>query len=539
MKKSKFIYNFLIHTFFTLVVFTNASLAQDANKQQLLFVESEELCNNKPDEALKIGKLLLKSSSSDNENAKINLLLAKIYKVKGDYNNVLIHLFEASKNPKNIDLRDEIEINIRKSEILRILYLDNPSKKYLDDASTKIIKIKDSKTQNFLKASIVLEKAMMYLERQNSKDALNLIQKEEINFSNTLQENIDLNKWYIITKGKIYSGLGNYDKAYYYFNQLDIILKKDKNIDKLAEIDYLNGSSTVFFHKKEYQKAIDLSLKSLKSANEIDNFYLTEIINKNLMLNYLAINNAVDYKSYNADFLKTRTEFENLEQDAINTAHNLITQEFDNKYEVKRKSFNNKLYLFLIAFFIILLVCFLFWYKQFSKKKRLNEIINYLEITRKNSIIDNAEKIEVKEAKEINKKIVIPIETENALLNKLKRFESSSRFTNKEMSLAVLAGQLDTNTKYLSEIINNHYNMNFNSYINKLRINFIVSKLKSDANFINYKISYLAETCGFSSHSSFATVFKSITGITPITFIELLKKEKEESLTSNSDYNDI
>jgi AraC-like DNA-binding protein len=104
------------------------------------------------------------------------------------------------------------------------------------------------------------------------------------------------------------------------------------------------------------------------------------------------------------------------------------------------------------------------------------------------------------------------------------------------MSLAVLAGQLDTNTKYLSEIINKHYNVNFNGYINKLRINFIVNKLKSDPNFMNYKISYLAETCGFSSHSTFATIFKSITGITPITFIELLKKEKEEGITSNSDY---
>ena len=49
-----------------------------------------------------------------------------------------------------------------------------------------------------------------------------------------------------------------------------------------------------------------------------------------------------------------------------------------------------------------------------------------------------------------------------------------------------------------------------NIAINKLRINFIVEKLKSDPNFINYKISYLAETSGFSSHSTFATIFKSI-----------------------------
>jgi AraC-like DNA-binding protein len=180
------------------------------------------------------------------------------------------------------------------------------------------------------------------------------------------------------------------------------------------------------------------------------------------------------------------------------------------------------------------LFCFIFWYKQFSNKKRLKEIINYLEITRKNSIIGKVEK-EV-DKKEVNKRIIIPIETENSLLVKLKRFENSSRFINKEMSLAVLAGQLDTNTKYLSEIINKHYNVNFNGYINKLRINFIVNKLKLDPNFMNYKISYLAETCGFSSHSTFATIFKSITGITPITFIELLKKEKEEGITSNSDY---
>ena len=45
-------------------------------------------------------------------------------------------------------------------------------------------------------------------------------------------------------------------------------------------------------------------------------------------------------------------------------------------------------------------------------------------------------------------------------------------FLNKDFSLAILAGQLDTNTKYLSEIINSHYHMNFNTYINRLRINY-------------------------------------------------------------------
>ena len=136
----------------------------------------------------------------------------------------------------------------------------------------------------------------------------------------------------------------------------------------------------------------------------------------------------------------------------------------------------------------------------------------------------------IADKKQEPKKHVILKETEEQILNKLKRFESSKRFTSKDISLAVLAGQLDSNTKYLSEIINNHYHVNFNTYINKLRINYIIEKLKNDPNFINYKISYLAENCGFSSHSSFATVFKSITGISPVKFIELLNQEKENNL---------
>ena len=44
---------------------------------------------------------------------------------------------------------------------------------------------------------------------------------------------------------------------------------------------------------------------------------------------------------------------------------------------------------------------------------------------------------------------------------------------------------------------------------------------------INYKISYLAEECGFSSHSSFATVFKSIVGMSPVTLIKLIKEERK------------
>jgi YesN/AraC family two-component response regulator len=157
-----------------------------------------------------------------------------------------------------------------------------------------------------------------------------------------------------------------------------------------------------------------------------------------------------------------------------------------------------------------------------QQKSRLAEIIKYLKITKRNFLTQTSET-----HKQDPKKITIPKETEQLLLSKLKKFEKTTKFTNKDISLAVLAGQFDTNTKYLSEVINSNYNINFNTYINRLRINYIVQKLKTEPNYKSYKISYLAENSGFSSHSSFATVFKTITGISPVTFIELLKSENQ------------
>ena len=79
-----------------------------------------------------------------------------------------------------------------------------------------------------------------------------------------------------------------------------------------------------------------------------------------------------------------------------------------------------------------------------------------------------------------------------------------------------------------------HKGKNFNVYINELRINYIVSKLKTNPMYLNYKVSYLADECGFSSHSSFSTVFKNCTGIKPNVFIQFLMKDRNENNKSSA-----
>lgn len=92
------------------------------------------------------------------------------------------------------------------------------------------------------------------------------------------------------------------------------------------------------------------------------------------------------------------------------------------------------------------------------------------------------------------------------------------------MSLPLLAAQLETNTKYLSEVIRKFKEKNFTTYINELKINHIAHLISSDPTFRQYKISYLAEFTGFTSHSTFTVVFKSVTGMSPNDYIQQVNK---------------
>ena len=101
------------------------------------------------------------------------------------------------------------------------------------------------------------------------------------------------------------------------------------------------------------------------------------------------------------------------------------------------------------------------------------------------------------------------------------------KFLKPEISLTWLSNYLDTNPKYLSQIIRDYKNNNFNGYINTLRIDYITKKLHKTSSYREYKISYLAKECGFSSVQVFVIAFKKETGITPSYFIDHLKKNKE------------
>jgi len=109
------------------------------------------------------------------------------------------------------------------------------------------------------------------------------------------------------------------------------------------------------------------------------------------------------------------------------------------------------------------------------------------------------------------------------LLERLEKLESKNFFLDPNISIQTLAKKLDSNSKYVSDVINTYKGKNFIAYINEMRIEYIKQKLNNEVVYRTYKIKYLAEESGFSSHSVFSSVFKSIEGISPAQYIQLLK----------------
>lgn len=215
----------------------------------------------------------------------------------------------------------------------------------------------------------------------------------------------------------------------------------------------------------------------------------------------------------------------NAEKKTINTPakHMIDEQGKINKSNIQKIIIISSLLIILII--LIILLGYFFWRRNKILLHKKYEIIieslkNKEEV--KLQIINNLDSTKIIRDNSVH----ITSKTSAVLFEKLSKFEEEQEFIREDISRVYLANSLNTNTKYLSEIIKQHTGKSFNSYINGLRINYITELLYKEPKYREYKISYLAEVCGFASREVFATVFKKETGVTPSYFISQLRAEK-------------
>jgi len=99
--------------------------------------------------------------------------------------------------------------------------------------------------------------------------------------------------------------------------------------------------------------------------------------------------------------------------------------------------------------------------------------------------------------------------------NKIRKYMAIEKpFLDRELTIYGLASKVRIPRHFLSEVINEHMGMNFYQFINEYRVQEVKKRMKEPGN-EHLTILAIAFDSGFNSKSSFNTIFKENTGMTP------------------------
>jgi len=291
--------------------------------------------------------------------------------------------------------------------------------------------------------------------------------------------------------------------------------KQDKNAESLPylyKVDsiYQNHPKVVFQAREAYE------LLNTAHKTSGDDAARLSAIEKLLAVDDII---STDYQNLGKEIVtKYETPLLISEKEALlSKKEELITKLEDSNF------LSQKTILVLIILSVLLSgAIFYFFRRNVVYKKRFNALMLEYEQKEKNK----KEEV-IKKVPSISKAAVgIPQEIIDAVLIKLEKFEKNNKFAKKSYTLTKLAKELDTNSTYLSKIINMTKGMNFANYMNEIRIDYAITQLKENKLFRSYTIKAIAIDVGFNNAQSFSVAFHKKTGIHPSYFLKQLENQE-------------
>lgn len=507
--------------------------AQDTLKYNTIYTKTYlETSQKNFNQAVKTADSLYSISSSPYFKVKSLMLLASLYQQSGDLKKSISYAHKTEV------LLEDTEDNLWKAKVsgflatqYRLLSLYGQSKKYSLKTFNICDRIENKKVADMTRGMVMQELAYYEQEREQFRKSNQYILKAQ-NYFNRSGQKTD----FFSANNEQLLGLN-----YYYMNEMDeALIHYHKALELCKEFPeshitglVYNGLAQVCMEKgdlKNARKYLDLAEKISESSG------------------FLQLKNAV-YKTAQDYYLKT-DDLRNLtkitvKKDFVNKkitekSNAFINESYTQLYEQNNKisegSFRKDIIIIAGTVLLVLIITGFMLYTRIKHKKNLQRFNEILEQINKER---SAENVSVKETEPFPKdqddherktdqeySVTMTTATERKILIKLYEFERSDIFTNNNISLPYLASLFETNTKYLSFIINTHKKKDFNNYINELRVYYVIKKLKVNPKYRKYKIAVLAEEAGFSSQNKFATIFKKVTTMSPSLFIKHLEEEK-------------
>lgn len=497
---SKYLLAFFLS--FTIPTFLLAQNSSERLKELSNRVSIGQTKTNDIEKTIKeVHTILEDGSLSTEEQLKGMLILANLHKLKGDTKASLKIVEKACKiASKAKEYLWEARLLGYISSLYRTSEMLDLSHEKLEEALNIAKKAPQSDELYNFYANAFHE--MAYYETSNNEFQKAIHYLEQ---SNTYLKKINASKSYFLMAsndqyaGTLFNRMQQADSALFYFNRSLHFMKdhKDINTKTLQNYVYVNMGFS-YLLKKDFQATKNVLTKVLNDSSQ----FRTLDLNQDLYNNWISYyENKKDIDSMKI-FKNKLDSVNNLIFKANTDVVNSVTKKLnkENKELKQYKKTSNWYYLLLLPF----MIAGLFWILRKKNKQQ-----NVLEINKNPK----------------NEELNIAKETEERLIEQIKIFEQEKQFLNKNMSSSSMANLLNTNTKYITHVINKTHHQDFYTYINNLKINYISDLLDKDLEYRQYKISYLAELTGFSSHSKFAEVFKKIKGCSPSEYIQNLNDQ--------------
>jgi len=353
------------------------------------------------------------------------------------------------------------------------------SKHYTEYGKKLCLSLKDT---NQYEKFILCEGMNLYKERKylkaikSLKNTLSKIKNDFANYS--------IASFYI---GKSYLAINNQNKAIEYFKKVDSIFIKEDAI----YIETINSYNKIINYYKK-KNNIDKQLRYTNNLIKADS---------TLLSNYDYLTKKI-HKDYDIPKL-------------VKNKENLISKLSTEKVYYK---------ITVVGFFTLLLIGISSFIKYRIKQKSI--------IIEQNKAFENYKKIQNQKYHSISSKkdaivndfsLIIQDELVTSILEKLKKFEEEKGYTSKDCTLDNLAKEFETNTTYLSKVINDKKGSNFSNYINGLRIDYAIYLLENDKQYRKFNMKGIADSLGFNNATSFSRAFIYRTNMRPSFFIQKLK----------------
>jgi len=329
----------------------------------------------------------------------------------------------------------------------------------------------------------------------------------------------------------LYQEQNHYDSAFYYYKlSLDAARKNDKIVE---EADILSQLGKLFFEVKKTDSA--LYYIGLSNVIAEKNGFL-----RALTENYLVLSNIEESKGQIKNAFKYYKKHDELKDSLINSEKFGDINQLQRVYEVaktnqrieqlalEQKIKQHTIWYLRIIQFIILSVLFLVSAVLsviVFQKRRLNRA--YKSLFEKNIELIDFQKNSLEKYHEKYRNSALNNNMQGELLNRiLTLMEEPSTFCDTEFSVDKLAELVQSNQKYVSQVINHVLKKNFRSFLNSYRIR-EAQLLFSDPDAKKYTIESIALRVGFKSRNAFREAFKEITGVSPYFYLSSIQEQQK------------